>query len=76
MSETPFNIASHLDTDKKIHDFLVESADTGTEEEFYHAIEIAGKARANNKTAFQRYLYKASQIVDSWPKWKRDVLGK
>ncbi len=47
----PFDVASFLETQEDIREFLREAADTGTEAEFIHALNTAARAKGMTEVA-------------------------
>ncbi|WP_367154709.1 DNA-binding protein [Methylomonas sp. HYX-M1] len=45
MRITPFDIAEHLETDEDIKLFLKDAAETGTANDFIHALNTAARAK-------------------------------
>lgn len=46
-----FDIAEHLETDDDIREFLEETAATGDNKDFFHALNIAAKAKGMTEVA-------------------------
>jgi len=46
-----FDIAKHLKTDEDIREFLQEVADTGSTDDFIHALNTAARAKGISKVA-------------------------
>jgi probable addiction module antidote protein len=46
-----FDIAKHLKTDDDIREFLQEVADTGSTDDFIHALNTAARAKGMSKVA-------------------------
>ncbi|CCK79434.1 addiction module antidote protein [Desulfobacula toluolica] len=56
----PFDISEHLETDEDIRGFLKETANTGDNSDFIHALNIAAKARGMTEIAKQAGVTRAS----------------
>ncbi len=56
----PFDIAEHLETPEDIRDFLREAAETGTEEDFIHALNTAARAKGMSEVAKEAGVTRAS----------------
>ena len=47
----PFDVADHLKTDDDVREFLREVADTGSTDDFIHALNTAARAKGMSKIA-------------------------
>jgi len=56
----PFDISQHLETDEDIREFLKEVVNTGTSDDFIHALNIAAKAKGMTEVAKQAGVTRAS----------------
>lgn len=54
------DIATHLESDNDIREFLLEVANTGNESDFIHALNIAARAKGMTKVAAQAGVTRAS----------------
>lgn len=54
------DIATHLESDNDIREYLLEVANTGNESDFIHALNIAARAKGMSKVAAQAGVTRAS----------------
>jgi len=54
------DIATHLESDNDIREYLLEVANTGNESDFIHALNIAARAKGMTKVAAQAGVTRAS----------------